>query len=78
MHIEVPTHMVLLANDLLRKLGAPPMVLRGFAVHAGNVLYRLARNGRSKPIEEAHAVGLTSVEPVQHMRASAVVQRIFC
>src|ERR1035438_9283173 len=63
---------------LLRKRGARPMVLRGFAVHAGHVLYRLARNGRSKPIEESHAVGLTSVEPVQHMRASAVVQRIFC
>jgi hypothetical protein len=70
--------MVLLANVLLRKLGARPMVLRGFAVHAGHVLYRLARNGRSKPTEESHAVGLTSVEFVQHMRASTVVQRFFC
>jgi hypothetical protein len=53
------------------------MVLGGFAVHAGHVLYRLARNGRSKPIKESHAVGQTSVEPLQHMGTAAVVQRIF-
>ena len=67
-----------IAIGSLRKPGALPMVLRGFAVHASHVLYRLARNGRSKPIEESHAVGLASVEPIQHMGMSAVVQRIFC
>lgn len=71
---EPPT----IANGSLRKFGALPMVLRGFAVHAGHILYRLARNGRSKPIEESHAVGLASVEPIQHMGTSPVVQRIFC
>jgi hypothetical protein len=67
-----------IVNGSLRKLGALPMVLRGFAVHAGHVLYRLARNGRSKPIEESHAVGPTSVEPIKDMRTSAVVERIYC
>lgn len=53
------------------------MVLGGFAVHAGHVLYRLARNGSRKPIEESHAVGLTRVEPIQHMGTSAIVQCVF-
>jgi hypothetical protein len=70
--------MILLANVLLRKRGARPMVLRSFAVYAGHVLYRLACNGRRKPIQESHSVGLTRVEPIQHMGTSAVVQRILC
>ena len=56
--------MILLVNVLLRKRGALPMMLGGFAVDASHVLYRLARNGRRKPIEKSHAVGLTRVEPV--------------
>ena len=54
------------------------MVLRGFAVHASHVFYRLARDGGGKPIEEAHAVRLIGVKPVQHMGMSAVVQCISC
>jgi len=53
------------------------MVLRGFAVQASHVLYRLARNGRRKPIEESHAVGLTSIESIQHIGTPAVVERIY-
>jgi DNA-binding transcriptional LysR family regulator len=54
------------------------MVVRGFAVHAGHVFYQLARYGRGKPIEESHTAGLTRIESIQHVRVSAVVQRILC
>jgi hypothetical protein len=52
------------------------MVFGCFAVLTGHVVYRRALNGRSKPIEESHAFRLASVEPIQHVGTSAVVQRI--
>lgn len=74
----IDTYSAGLADALLRKRRARPMVLGGFAVHAGDVLDRLAGNGRGKPIEEPHAVRLPRVEPVQHMRTPAVVQCTLC
>ena len=62
-----------LANVLSRKPWAHPMVLRGFAVHAGHVFHWLTCHRCSKPIEESHSAGLARIEPVQHMRSPAVV-----
>jgi hypothetical protein len=66
------------ATGSLGERGTLPVVLGRFAVHAGYILNRLTCHGRCKPIEEAHAVGLTCVEPIQHVGTATVVERILC